>query len=82
MVGMHALIHRGVVIGDETLIGARCAVLENMEIPGGQVGIGVPPKILSEVSHEQRSAWDWGLKLCQALPACWHKTLRGAQQRE
>ena len=53
------------------------AVLENMEIPGGQVAIGVPPKILSEVSHEQRSAWDWGLKLCQALPACWHKTLRG-----
>ncbi len=69
MVGMRAVIHDGVVIGDEALIGAGCVVLPGMQIPAGKVVVGVPGKILGDVSEEQKAAWAWGLELYQALPA-------------
>jgi len=76
MVGIRAVIHDGVVIGDEALIGAGCLVLPDMEIPGGKVVVGVPGKIMGDVSEEQKAAWAWGLELYQALPARCLKGLR------
>jgi phenylacetic acid degradation protein len=69
MVGMRAVIHDGVVIGDEALIGAGCVILSDVEIPAGKVVIGVPGRIVGNVSEEQKEAWAWGLELYQALPA-------------
>ena len=69
MVGIRAVIHDGVVIGDEALVGAGCVVLPDTEIPGGKVVVGVPGKIVGDVSEEQKEAWAWGLKVYQALPA-------------
>jgi phenylacetic acid degradation protein len=69
VVGMRAVIHDGVVIGDEAIVGAGCVVLPNVEIPAGKVVVGVPSKVLGDVSEEQRAAWAWGLDLYQALPA-------------
>jgi carbonic anhydrase/acetyltransferase-like protein (isoleucine patch superfamily) len=76
VVGMHAVIHDGVIIGDEALIGAGCVVLSDMEIPSGKVVVGVPARIVGDVSEEQRAAWAWGLDLYQALPARCLKGLR------
>jgi carbonic anhydrase/acetyltransferase-like protein (isoleucine patch superfamily) len=76
MVGIRAVIHDGVVIGDEALIGAGCVVLPDMEIPGGKVVVGVPGKILGDVSEEQKAAWAWGLGVYQALPARCLKSMR------
>jgi phenylacetic acid degradation protein len=69
VVGMRAVIHDGVVIGDEAIVGAGCVVLPNVEIPAGKVVVGVPARVLGDVSEEQRAAWAWGLDLYQALPA-------------
>jgi phenylacetic acid degradation protein len=76
MVGMNAVIHDGAVIGDEALVGAGCVVLADAEIPGGKMVVGVPGKVVGDVSREQVEAWDWGLKLYQALPARCEKGLR------
>jgi len=76
MVGAHAVIHDGVVVGDEALIGAGCVVPANMEIPGGKMVLGVPGKIVGDVSKEQKVAWRWGTKLYQGLPARCKKSLR------
>ena len=76
MVGIRAVIHDGVVIGDEALIGAGCVVLPDTEIPGGKVVVGVPGKILGDVSEEQKAAWAWGLGVYQALPARCLKSMR------
>jgi phenylacetic acid degradation protein len=76
VVGMRAVIHDGVVIGDEALIGAGCVVLSDMEIPGGKVVVGVPARVVGEVSEEQRAEWAWGLDLYQALPARCLKSMR------
>lgn len=76
MVGMHAVIHDGVVIGDDALIGTGCVVLSDLMIPAGKMVLGVPGKIMGDVSAEQKAAWDWGLKLYQALPARCREGLR------
>jgi phenylacetic acid degradation protein len=68
MVGMHAVIHDGVIVGDEALIGTGCVVLSDLTIPAGKVVVGVPGRIVGDVTPEQKEAWDWGLKLYQALP--------------
>jgi phenylacetic acid degradation protein len=65
-----------VVIGDEALIGAGCVVLSDMEIPGGKVVVGVPARVVGEVSEEQMADWAWGLDLYQALPARCLKSMR------
>ncbi|MCJ7618710.1 MAG: hypothetical protein MUP64_00655 [Anaerolineae bacterium] len=76
MVGMHAVIHDGVVVGDDALIGSGCVVLADMEIPAGKMVVGVPGKIVGDVSADQNVAWEWGLRQYQALPARCLKGLR------
>src|SRR4030042_2729755 len=69
MVGMHAVLHDGVVVGDEALIGSGCVVLADMQIPAGKMVLGVSGKIGGDVSADQKVAWEWGLKQYQALSA-------------
>ncbi|MGB9298975.1 MAG: DapH/DapD/GlmU-related protein [Anaerolineae bacterium] len=69
MVGMHAVVHDGVVVGDDALIGSGCVVLADMEVPAGKMVVGVPGKIVGDVSADQKVAWEWGLRQYQALPA-------------
>lgn len=76
MVGMNAVIHDGVVVGDEALIGSGCVVLADMQIPRGKMVLGVPGKIVGDVSEDQKVAWEWGLKQYQALPARCLRDLR------
>jgi phenylacetic acid degradation protein len=76
MVGVRAVIHDWAVVGDEALIGAGCLVLPGVEIPAGKVVVGVPGKIVGDVSEEQKAEWAWGLELYQALPARCLKGLR------
>ncbi len=47
-----------------------------MEIPSGKMVLGVPGKIVGDVSEEQKAAWDWGAELYQGLPARCKKSLR------
>lgn len=76
MVGMHAVIQDGAIIGDQTLIGAGCVVVADMDIPGGKMVLGVPGKIVADVSEEQKAAWNWALELYQGLPLRCKKSLR------
>jgi phenylacetic acid degradation protein len=76
MVGMNAVIHDGVVVGDEALIGSGCVVLTDMQIPAGKMVLGVPGRIVGDVSTEQKVAWESGLEQYQALPARCFKGLR------
>jgi phenylacetic acid degradation protein len=76
MVGMHAVIHDGVVVGDDALVGSGCVVLADMDVPAGKMVVGVPGKIVGDVSADQKVAWEWGLRQYQALPARCLKGLR------
>jgi phenylacetic acid degradation protein len=69
VVSMHAILHDGVVTGGEALVAAGSVVLANIDILSGKMVVGVPGKIVGDVSEEQMAACGWGTKLCQGLPA-------------
>jgi carbonic anhydrase/acetyltransferase-like protein (isoleucine patch superfamily) len=55
LVGMGAIVLNGAKIGEDSLLGAGTVVTERMEIPRGSVVVGIPGKIIKEVSADQKN---------------------------
>jgi carbonic anhydrase/acetyltransferase-like protein (isoleucine patch superfamily) len=55
LVGMGAIVLNGAKIGEDSLLGAGTVVTEGMEIPRGSVVVGIPGKIIKEVSADQKN---------------------------
>jgi len=55
LVGMGAIVLNGTVIGEDSLLGAGTVVTEGTKIPPGSVVIGVPGRVVKEVSPDQRN---------------------------
>ena len=55
LVGMGAIVLNGARIGEDSLLGAGTVVTEGMEIPRGSVVVGIPGKIIKEVSADQKN---------------------------
>ncbi len=53
LIGMGAIVLNGAKIGKHSIIGAGALVSENMIVPSGSVVVGVPGKIIKQVSDEQ-----------------------------
>ncbi len=56
LVGMGAILLGGCVIGEESIIGAGAVVKEGMVVPPRSLVVGVPAKIVREVTDEQVAA--------------------------
>ena len=56
LVGMHATLLNHCVVGRNCIIGAGALVPEGMVIPDGSVAVGVPAKIIKQVSEAQVQA--------------------------
>ena len=56
LVGMGAILLGGCVIGEESIIGAGAVVKEGMIVPPRSLVVGVPAKIVREVTDEQVAA--------------------------
>ena len=73
LIGMGAILLGGSHIGAESIIGAGAVVKEGMEIPPRSLVVGVPAKIVREVTDSQvegirRSAAGYVAKVQQYLP--------------
>lgn len=73
LIGMGAILLGGSTIGEESIIGAGAVVKEGMVVPPRSLVVGVPAKIVREVSDEavaaiRRSADGYVNKLRQYLP--------------
>lgn len=53
LIGMGAIVLNGAKIGKHSIIGAGALIAENMQIPQGSVVVGVPGKIIKQVSLDQ-----------------------------
>ncbi len=53
MIGMGAIVMTGAVIGKNCIIGAGAIVTEGKVIPDNSIVMGIPGKIVKEVSREQ-----------------------------
>ena len=54
LVGMGAIILNGAKVGSGSLIGAGAVVTEGADIPGGSVVVGVPGKVIKQVTDAQK----------------------------
>ncbi|MCL4159315.1 UNVERIFIED_CONTAM: hypothetical protein GTU68_033930 [Idotea baltica] len=54
MIGIRAVVLNGAVIGEGALVGAGAVVTEGTVIPPGHLAVGVPAKVLKELSPEQK----------------------------
>lgn len=55
LVGMGAIIMNGAKVGRDCVIGAGALVTENSEIPDGSLVVGVPGKVIKQVSDAQKA---------------------------
>ncbi|HOH77923.1 MAG TPA: gamma carbonic anhydrase family protein [Myxococcota bacterium] len=56
LIGMGAIVLDDTEIGSESLIGAGCLVPERQKIPEGSLVIGVPGKVVRQLTTEERAA--------------------------
>ena len=56
LIGMHATLLNHCVVGKNCIIGAGALVPEGMVIPDGSVAVGVPAKVIKQVSPAQIEA--------------------------
>jgi phenylacetic acid degradation protein len=76
LVGMGAILHEGVEIGKDCIIGSGCVITANRKIPPGKLAVGVPGKIVGDVSPEMGRAKTAGTRLYQTLPGRYRKTMK------
>lgn len=68
VVGMGAIIMDGVKLGDGCCVGAGSLVPAGTQVPPGHLIVGVPARIVREVSPEMRARLEKGTKYYVALP--------------
>ncbi len=56
LVGMGAIVLNGAVVGEESIIGAGALVSEGKEIPARSLVLGVPGKVVRQVTDEEVAA--------------------------
>lgn len=67
LVGMGAVILNGAEIGEDTIIGAGAVVTENKIIPPGSLVMGVPGKVIKELTEEQKISIERNAEIYRGL---------------
>jgi carbonic anhydrase/acetyltransferase-like protein (isoleucine patch superfamily) len=70
LIGMHATVLDGAVIGRRSIIGAHTLVTKGMVVPPGSVVMGVPGKIVKTLTEEEQAdIRHWAEKYMQVAAA-------------
>jgi carbonic anhydrase/acetyltransferase-like protein (isoleucine patch superfamily) len=59
LIGMGAVILDGAEIGEQSLIGAKALVKQDMKVPPGSLVLGAPAKIIRALTIEERANLKW-----------------------
>jgi carbonic anhydrase/acetyltransferase-like protein (isoleucine patch superfamily) len=76
LVGMGAILHEGVEIGDNCVIGSGCVLTDNRKIPPGKLVVGVPGKVVGDVSPEMHRSKVAGTRIYQTLPRRYRESFK------
>jgi phenylacetic acid degradation protein len=79
LVGMNAVVMDGAVIGESSMIGALAYVRSNMVVPPRSLVIGIPGKVVRELTDEEIAWKSSGTALYQALARRSLETLKVAE---
>ncbi|MBN1222847.1 MAG: gamma carbonic anhydrase family protein [Candidatus Aminicenantes bacterium] len=67
VIGMRATISDYSVVGEWAIIGEMGLVKSKQVIPDGVVAVGVPVRVIGDVSQEQKDFWSYGKRLYVAM---------------
>lgn len=79
LVGMNAVVMDHAVVGSGCIVGALTFVPSEMVIPDRKVVVGVPARIIRDVSDEMLAWKTEGTRLYQQLPAMMRETWRACE---
>lgn len=79
LVGMNAVVMDGAVIGESSMIGALAYVRSNMVVPPRSLVIGIPGKVVRQLTDEEIEWKASGTALYQALARRSMETLKAAE---
>lgn len=72
LIGMKATVLDGAVIGRRSIVGAGAVVTKNMQVPPGSLVLGMPAKVVKQLSEEEQVALrEWAEKYVKV--AAFHK---------
>lgn len=58
VVGMGAVVSDFAVVGDWAVVGEGAVVRSKQEVPGGTIAVGVPAKVIGEVTDDYKVQWN------------------------
>ena len=71
LVGMGSTLLDGVVVGEQSIIGARTLVTQGMQIPPGSLVLGTPAKIMRSLRAQERAELKgWAEKYVRVAAYC------------
>lgn len=76
LVGMGAILNDDVLVGANSVIASGALLPPRMEVPERSLVIGVPARVVREVSDEQNGYFWLGTRLYQTLPGRYHSSCR------
>lgn len=76
MLGMGAIIMDYAEIGDGCIVGAGSVVLPGRKIPPGKTVVGVPGKVVGDVSEQARADYQTGMGHYQSFPGRYARGLK------
>lgn len=79
LVGMNAVVMDGAVIGESSMIGALAYVRSNMVVPPRSLVIGIPGKVVRQLTDEEIAWMASGTALYQALARRSMETMKAAE---
>lgn len=77
LIGMHAIVLGGCVIGEGSIIGAGALVPENRIVPPRSLVLGMPGKVVRQVSDEEYQHALWRAQAYVNNARRWHQTGSG-----
>jgi len=78
LIAMNAVVLSHAQVGSNTIIGACTLIGEHRQIPGGVLALGVPAKVLRELTEEERNRIRFGVEQYRKLAKEHSKTIKGA----
>ncbi|MBN1848548.1 MAG: gamma carbonic anhydrase family protein [Deltaproteobacteria bacterium] len=76
LVGMGAIIHEQVTIGNGCMIGSSCVITQGQIIPPGKLVVGIPGRIVSDVTQEMIRSIENGIRIYHDLPRRYLNTMK------
>lgn len=76
MLGMGAIIMDHAEVGEGCIVGAGSVVLPGTNVPPGKTVVGIPGKVVGDVSDTARKAYENGLRHYHTFPTRYPKGLK------